>query len=430
GRGRLKLTDFGIVRMPDKQSMAPPSFRPGTTEYMSPEQMRGSEIDARSDIYSLGITFYETLTGKLPSSQPTNSSEDDDRRGYINSAPTSILDLRPEIGSILASIFMRAILRDATERFQTAADFLKAIKDYERNNGVSEAISPTLTEEPATEQLKPVMIAEIAAKSEVPILNQSSIASLTSTSEPPIALSENLQIDLEDEIELDTLDSQPYNGTVNETSANKMIPINLFEGWENKQQGSRKTLIVMAAVAVFFGIYISVYFQTKKQRPAETSAPRPDSSVTSSAGPAITAVDAATPPSKQPEKEVSSGDIGKLRRAVESDSRGRFSQAIANYEAYLRSGPNEADRAAAREELQELRQFQVYVKAARAALKRQNYARARRNYSEALKLRPDSQMVRNGLFRARKRLSAQPETLKKEEERPPSSESKPIPPPG
>jgi len=172
-RGRLKIKDFGIVKMPERDSLALPSYRPGTAEYIPPEQLRGLQLDMRSDIYSLGMTFYETLTGDLPSVQTAIVSEnlkdhEDGRWGASDYAPVSVADVRSDVDAPLSSIFMRAINRNPSERFQTAAEFLDAIKEYEIKSGVVGA--PTGTPIPLTTRDQPhdVAIIEITPSLEKP----------------------------------------------------------------------------------------------------------------------------------------------------------------------------------------------------------------------------------------------------------------------
>ena len=90
GAARLKIADFGIVKLASERSLTRTGFNPGTVEYMSPEQIRGLEVDARSDLYSLGVTFYEALTGRLPFPPSDTGSEYETLRGHVELAPPPI----------------------------------------------------------------------------------------------------------------------------------------------------------------------------------------------------------------------------------------------------------------------------------------------------------------------------------------------------
>ena len=69
--GRAKLTDFGIARSPDDEDLTEVGKMIGTTDYVSPEQALGTEVDERSDIYSLGVVLYELLIGDVPFHAPS-----------------------------------------------------------------------------------------------------------------------------------------------------------------------------------------------------------------------------------------------------------------------------------------------------------------------------------------------------------------------
>jgi serine/threonine protein kinase len=376
-QGNLKITDFGIVKMPDRQSMAPPSFRPGTTEYLPPEHLRGIDLDARSDIYSLGVTFYQVLTGKLPVRRPGRDSVVDKEREYSDTGPLPITELRHEVDPFLASIFMRAIQKAPGDRFQTAAEFMKAIEEFERNNGSLEAMAST---EEAIEEGPGVSIIEIAEASEIVHSNRS-----------------------------------PMVSPLSKAAVNEMNASGFRVGREEAKtpRNSRKTLWVTAIVLILFGVPIGAYFLTQQPGAAEPGAAEQSDTPAGSVDrpnpvPAVSTASAATPEPTPYPTNVSSGDAGKLRRAREAESRGYFRQSVKRYEEYLRSSPNQTDAALATEELERLKKFVAYLREARTASKRQNFAKARLNYSEALKLRPYSKVVRNELDQAEKRLSGVP----------------------
>src|SRR5215813_13066131 len=134
--GRLKITDFGIVKVMGEETglaMTQSGFHPGTVEYMSPEQLLGHEIDIRADIYSLGVTFYEIITGRLPFRRSATGSDWEIRKGHIELEPPPILEIRSEVHPQLAAIIMRSLRKKTNDRYQSAADFLEAVLEYERN---------------------------------------------------------------------------------------------------------------------------------------------------------------------------------------------------------------------------------------------------------------------------------------------------------
>ena len=130
--GRLKITDFGIVKMAGERNLTKTGSAIGTLPHMSPEQIRGLELDARSDIYSLGITFYLMFARQFPFPLPETDSEYELLKALIERDPLSLTQARPDLPTELVQIVMRSLRKDPAERFQTAAEFLDAILDYER----------------------------------------------------------------------------------------------------------------------------------------------------------------------------------------------------------------------------------------------------------------------------------------------------------
>jgi serine/threonine-protein kinase len=136
GMARLKLTDFGIVKLSGESSMTQSGFNPGTHAYMSPEQIRGDEVDSRSDIYSLGVTFYEALAGRLPFPPSDTGSEYEVLKGHMELAPPPLLEVRPTVPPALAALVMRALQKDPADRWQKAEEWLDALLAYEHGGSM------------------------------------------------------------------------------------------------------------------------------------------------------------------------------------------------------------------------------------------------------------------------------------------------------
>src|SRR5262249_1911167 len=122
--GSIKVMDFGIARVLGTARMTRQGNIIGTIEYMSPEQVRGQETDARSDIYSLGMLLYEMLTGRVPF---TDNSEYELMRSQIEEAPTPPRDFAPHIPLPVEEAIMRSLAKKPEARFQSAGEFRKAL---------------------------------------------------------------------------------------------------------------------------------------------------------------------------------------------------------------------------------------------------------------------------------------------------------------
>jgi serine/threonine-protein kinase len=139
GGKRVKLVDFGLAKLlegvPTHLSVGGPrtaaGVNVGTPHYMSPEQCRGQKVDARSDLYALGVLLYETLTGRLPFDGPTPV---DIWQAHAEQAPRAPMDLAPgAISPTLNAIILRLLAKKAEHRIQTAADFCTALENLGEN---------------------------------------------------------------------------------------------------------------------------------------------------------------------------------------------------------------------------------------------------------------------------------------------------------
>lgn len=120
--GIIKVLDFGIARLLGSARMTRIGNVIGTLEYMSPEQVKGLETDARSDVYGLGIMLYEMLTGKLPF-----ESENDFAlmKMQTENMPIPPRQLNPEIPFEVENGVMKSVAKDPNQRFQSAGEFLE-----------------------------------------------------------------------------------------------------------------------------------------------------------------------------------------------------------------------------------------------------------------------------------------------------------------
>jgi serine/threonine protein kinase len=124
--GLLKVLDFGIARALGSARMTRAGNLIGTIEYMSPEQVRGMETDARSDIYSLGMVLYELLTGRVPFA---SDSEYELMKAQVEQLPTPPREFAPNIPEEVEWAILCATEKNPENRFQTAGAFSEAIVD-------------------------------------------------------------------------------------------------------------------------------------------------------------------------------------------------------------------------------------------------------------------------------------------------------------
>jgi hypothetical protein len=124
-QGVVKLMDFGIARSGTDGSLTSTGTTLGSLNYMPPEQVRGEAADARSDIYSFGISLYELLTGKLPFQGDSQYSL---MTAQLNQQPPSAISLRADLPPALNEIILMAMAKEPAERFQSADAFCNALK--------------------------------------------------------------------------------------------------------------------------------------------------------------------------------------------------------------------------------------------------------------------------------------------------------------
>ncbi len=124
GTDTLKLTDFGIARLTDS-SKTKTGMVLGTPSYMSPEQLAGKKIEGRSDLFSLAVSLYQMLCGKLPFEGESMAQL---MYKIANEPPTAILSINPGVPPALVAFLDRALAKNPDERYQTGDEFAAALR--------------------------------------------------------------------------------------------------------------------------------------------------------------------------------------------------------------------------------------------------------------------------------------------------------------
>jgi eukaryotic-like serine/threonine-protein kinase len=117
--GVVKLTDYGIARLPVTSSRSTGNVAAGTGAYMSPEQVTAAHMDPRSDLYASAIVLFEMLTGRTPFEAPERS-ELQVRLAQLNEAPSPLSSLIPSAPQVLDLFFSRSLAKDPQHRHATA----------------------------------------------------------------------------------------------------------------------------------------------------------------------------------------------------------------------------------------------------------------------------------------------------------------------
>ena len=119
-----KVTDFGIARVTDS-SKTKTGMVLGTPSYMSPEQLAGKKVEGRSDLFSLGVTLYQMLSGSLPF---TGDSMAQLMFKIANEPHADIRTVNPALPTCVAAVINKSLAKDPDQRYQTGEQMAKAIR--------------------------------------------------------------------------------------------------------------------------------------------------------------------------------------------------------------------------------------------------------------------------------------------------------------
>ena len=145
----VKVTDFGLARMDDITRLTKTGQLMGTLDYMSPEQCEGAGVGERSDLYSVGIVFYEMLAGAPPF---RNQSPGAVLKGHLQDVPPRADKLRSDLPEGLAFVIAKLLEKNPEDRYATAEETLEAlegVRDPSRTVSFHPGSGPTVPEMPA-----------------------------------------------------------------------------------------------------------------------------------------------------------------------------------------------------------------------------------------------------------------------------------------
>jgi tRNA A-37 threonylcarbamoyl transferase component Bud32 len=123
--GHAKLTDFGIARAAEAVSLTQTGTVLGTAQYMAPEQARGRAVTPATDVYSMGVVLYELATGRLPFEGESPLAV---ALRHVQDEPTPPRQLNPSLPRALESVILRAMAKEPTDRYASAAELGEALE--------------------------------------------------------------------------------------------------------------------------------------------------------------------------------------------------------------------------------------------------------------------------------------------------------------
>ena len=145
--GRALVTDFGIARLAEAAPLTSSGQVLGTVYYLSPEQVSGNAVDARSDIYSLGVVGFLALSGRFPFDGQLASAV---LIAHVTKSPPLLHTVSPDTPRELCDVIDRCLAKDPSERFQSCAELLEALASAGRS--VDETMRDAATSDPSKRQ--------------------------------------------------------------------------------------------------------------------------------------------------------------------------------------------------------------------------------------------------------------------------------------
>ncbi len=165
--GRIKLLDFGISRITDlANGLTRPGESMGTPHYMSPEQIRGEPCDVRSDLYSLGVVFFELVSGKRPFE---NDSVTAIQMAHLSSPPPLLVELDPNLPAGCDAIVQKLLAKQPENRYQNTRELLQELIAHGAHSGPG-VLRPTVNSDlrAVIEQAQTAILSPVESRPDTP----------------------------------------------------------------------------------------------------------------------------------------------------------------------------------------------------------------------------------------------------------------------
>ncbi len=130
-KNQIKVMDFGLAKLKGSLKLTKTSSTVGTLAYMSPEQIQGGEVDARSDIFSFGVVFFEMLTGRLPFRGEHEAAM---MYSILHEEPHSVHTLRSDVPEFFERIIQKALQKETENRYQNIEELLVDMRNASHEN--------------------------------------------------------------------------------------------------------------------------------------------------------------------------------------------------------------------------------------------------------------------------------------------------------
>ena len=337
--GIVKLMDFGIARSGNDMGLTMTGTTLGSVAYMSPEQVRCEPLDGRSDLYSVGVSLYETITGQRPYVSDNNFEV---MQAHLQVPATPPIDLKPDIPPGLNQLILMAMAKNPAQRFQTADAMRGALRSVAPVLGEPTPFAPEIAEStldmsaqqtpypvrpstPRSLTARPVAQQPITARPVTARPVTARPVTAQPVSAPPFAPTPS-SVPLAPTIPLSG-SAQPYAQPQGSAAA---IAVGDAPAQAQASAGNRRGLYIALSAAAVLVVLAAAGFGAKRwmdSRPSENSATAPADNPTPAAQtpaapvtPAMQAVPAADPTPSKPVLVASAKPHAAARPAVENPS--------------------------------------------------------------------------------------------------------------